>query len=58
MKKTYISPEAIVVRLMPTTIIAQSLGGNDEVGNGTGYAKESAGEGNSSSGKSVWDEEW
>ena len=57
MKKTYITPETLVVRLMPVGMIAMSL--HDEIGDGQ-LSKEYAGDNGSSSegAKNVWDEEW
>ena len=56
MKKTYISPETIVVRLMPTTIIAESLTVNSETVNSNEVlTKEDVSTGGSTN---VWDEEW
>ena len=57
MKKTYISPETLVVRLMPVGMMALST--HDEIGDGQ-LSKEYAGDNGSSSegSKNVWDEEW
>lgn len=57
MKKTYISPETIVVRLMPTNIIANSLltTPDDELvpsGQAGGVKEDNSGS------KNIWDEEW
>ena len=56
MKKTYIIPETIVVRLMPVTIIAGSdpqTNDDTPIDEGQiGFVKES---GNNTN---VWDEEW
>ncbi|MBR4131030.1 MAG: hypothetical protein IKU02_08960 [Bacteroidaceae bacterium] len=58
MKKIYISPESIVVRLMSSAILATS--GHDEVGDGNQLTKENVNNFGSSTGggKSIWDEEW
>ena len=57
MKKTYISPETIVVRLMPVTIIATSLPKSDDEVE-TELTKEHYSDNSSAGGKNVWDEEW
>ena len=59
MKKTYISPETIVVQLMSSSSI---LTGSDkdiynEIGDGI-YAKEYDGEDGSASDTNTWDDEW
>ena len=58
MKKTYISPETLVVRLMPMGMM-MTVSLHDEIGDGQ-LAKEYAGDNGSSSegSKNVWDEEW
>ena len=59
MKKTYISPETLVVSLSMCTIVATSGPQIGEGGaTGFGMAKEYAGEEGSEGGKNVWDEEW
>ena len=61
MKKTYISPETIVVTLLPVTTLLEGSpkGIYNEQGDGI-YTKENAGgdEGSSTSSTNVWDEEW
>ena len=59
MKKTYISPETLVVRLMPMGMM-MTVSLHDEIGDGHQYTKEYAGDNGSSSegSKNVWDEEW
>ncbi len=57
MKKTYISPDAIVVSLLPTTIIAESQTINNEKGDGNILTKEDNSS-TSTDGSNVWDDEW
>lgn len=58
MKKTYISPEFLLIELRGLQMLAESVivDGDTTVSGGSGgWAKE---ESSSNAGKSVWDEEW
>ena len=56
MKKTYISPEFLLIELRCSNMLAESvaLGGGSASGGNGGWAKEST----PITDKSVWDEEW
>ena len=56
MKKTYISPEFLLIELRCSNMLAESvaLGGGSASGGNGGWAKEST----PVTDKSVWDEEW
>ena len=58
MKKIYIQPSMLTVKLHPCSVIAyspQSIGINSEGGSGTDLVKE---ENTYITDKSLWDEEW
>ena len=57
MKKTYISPEFLLIELRCTEILAESIVIDDGTATGSngGWAKE---ENTSTTNKSIWDEEW
>lgn len=58
MKKTYITPEALVVSLFANSPILQDMSLHDELGQEV-LVKEQAGtDGSTTGGKSIWDEEW
>ena len=58
MKKTYIMPEALTVVLGTCQMMATSMPGNDEVGNGTQYTREQVDVNDGLSDVNLWDEEW
>ena len=63
MKKTYINPETIVVRLMPTTVLASSPFNITNDGDTAPLINTSATSGEDAMSKgvsdvNVWDEEW
>jgi len=61
MKKTYIIPEIMVQEIAPATLLANSPGGNDEIGSGEELVKERRGDdysGSRTSVGSVWDDDW
>lgn len=58
MKKTYIIPEMLSVQLGTLQMMATSMPGNDEVGNGTQYTKEEVDIEDGITDVNVWDEEW
>ena len=60
MKKTYISPETLIVKLSlrSSILIAGSVDDDIVPGGQTAGTKEYAGEEGSTGGKNVWDEEW
>ena len=60
-KKTYINPEIIVVRLMPTTVLAASPLNVANSGDTTELNQTSAPDGADAlvkGSKNIWDEEW
>lgn len=62
MKKIYIQPSMLTVKLHPCSVIAyspESIGINSEGGSGTDLVKEeNSGSNWNTGGKSIWDEEW
>ena len=57
MKKTYITPEALVVSLFANAPVLQDMTLNNVEGSGQ-YTKENVDDLGSTGGKSIWDEEW
>lgn len=62
MKKTYIEPAMLMVRLQQMQMLCSSIteaDDNDENGTGIGWGGEGGGPANvKGTGKSIWDEEW
>ena len=57
MKKTYITPEALVVSLFANAPVLGDMTAHQEIGSGQ-YTKENVDDLGSTGGKSIWDEEW